>query len=366
MKFIDEFRDDVYANLLVSKIKSKTDRKLNIMEVCGTHTMSIFRYGISNVLPQNIRLISGPGCPICVTPQDYIDTAISLSLIDDVIIASFGDLMRVPGKESSLYERRAEGGDIRLVYSPMDAMLLARNNPSKKVVFLSVGFETTAPMTAVTAIESRKNDIYNLLFLTAHKIVPPVLKTLVQDKDLRVDGFLLPGHVSAIIGEEPYDFLHKEYNIPAVIAGFEPVDILQSINTLLDMAKNGRHEVKNDYKRIVKKQGNIKAKEYLEEVFMVVESRWRGIGIIPDSGYEFNDKYEDFDASKYFGIEHRDYNEDSTCKCGEILRGKITPIKCPLFRTYCSPDNPIGPCMVSSEGTCSAYYRYYDSEARYG
>jgi hydrogenase expression/formation protein HypD len=362
MKYIDEFRNEAYARIILDKIKGRSDRKLNIMEVCGTHTTSIFRYGIRGLLPENIRLISGPGCPICVTPQSYIDTAIELSLFRNVIIATFGDLMRVPGKGGSLYTRRTEGGDIRVVYSPMDAMFIAKSNPSKKVVFLSVGFETTSPMTAITAIESIKNNIKNLFFLTAHKIVPPVLRSLAEDKDLRIDGFLLPGHVSAIIGEEPYAFLCEEYGIPGVIAGFEPVDILKSIDTLLDMIYKGQHEIKNDYKRIVKRQGNTKAKEYLNEVFKTCESRWRGIGIIPESGHEFNDMYKKLDALKHFKIEHKDYNEDSACRCGEILRGKISPIECTLFGGKCSMDNPLGPCMVSSEGTCGAYYRYYSVE----
>jgi hydrogenase expression/formation protein HypD len=366
MKFIDEFRNDVYANVLINKIKSGTKKKLNIMEVCGTHTMSIFRHGIRDVLPENIRLLSGPGCPICVTPQCYIDTAIELSYIDNVVITTFGDLIRVPGKEGSLYNRRAEGGDIRVVYSPMDAMILAKNNPSKKVVFLSVGFETTAPMTAVTIMESRKNKINNLFFLTAHKAVPPVLKTLVQDKDLMVDGFLLPGHVSVIIGEEPYGFLKKDYNMPAVITGFEPLDILKSIDTLLDMLSNGCYDIKNDYKRVVKKHGNTRAKEYLEEVFKVTNSRWRGLGVIPNSGYELNKKYEEYDALKHFGMQYEADNQDSLCKCGEILKGRITPIDCDLFNTSCSPDSPIGPCMVSSEGACRAYYTYFGVEGNNG
>jgi hydrogenase expression/formation protein HypD len=366
MKFVDEFRNEVYAKLLVSKIQNKKDKKLNIMEVCGTHTMSIFRYGIRDVLPENIKLISGPGCPVCVTPQSYIDTAIELSTKDNVIITTFGDLMRVPGKNTSLLKRRAEGGDIRIVYSPMDAMLLAQKNPSKRVVFLSVGFETTTPMTAVTVIEAKKNGIDNLFFLTSHKLIPPAMEALVQDKNLNIDGFLLPGHVSAIIGEKPYTFLSEEYNIPAVVAGFEPIDILQAVNTLLDMIYSGKNNIENDYKRIVKEQGNIQAIEYLNRVFKIVDSRWRGIGIIPKSGYEFNKEYEQFDAIKHFEIEYKEYDGSPGCKCGEILKGKITPLECPLFKKICTQDNPIGSCMVSSEGTCAAYYRYYNSEVSNG
>ncbi|GIM28081.1 hydrogenase formation protein HypD [Clostridium polyendosporum] len=358
MKFVDEFRDEIYAKSLVKELQNISDEKINIMEVCGTHTMSIFRYGIRDILPNNIRLISGPGCPVCVTPQSYIDKALELTLAKDVIIATFGDMMKVPGKKTSLLKRKAEGADIRIVYSPMDAMLLAQNNPLKKVVFLSVGFETTAPMTAVTAMEAKKNNVRNLFFLTAHKIVPPAMGALVEDKELGIDGFLLPGHVSAIIGEKPYEFLGEKYNIPGVITGFEPIDVLKGLISLVKMISNKDYRIVNEYKRIVKHEGNSNAMEYLNNAFEITDCRWRGIGNIPKSGYILNKEYEDFDAIKHFNIVYEDYDGSPGCKCGDILKGKITPLECPLFKKICTPDNPVGSCMVSSEGTCAAYYKY--------
>jgi hydrogenase expression/formation protein HypD len=358
MKFVDEFRNGEYAKNLVKLIQNSTHKEISIMEVCGTHTMSIFRYGIRNLLPNNIRIISGPGCPVCVTSQSYIDTALELSLNNDVIIATFGDMIRVPGKKTSLMKRKAEGADIRIVYSPMDALTLAENNPEKEIVFLSVGFETTTPMTAITAIEARKKYIKNLLFLTAHKIVPPIMKALVEDKEISLNGFLLPGHVSAVIGKKPYEFLSSEYNIPGVITGFEPLDILNGLNTLIKMIDKKDYKIINEYKRIVRDNGNSQALEYLNKVFEITESTWRGIGTIPNSGYKFNKEYEEFDAIKHFNIEYKDYDGSLGCRCGDILKGKITPLECPLFKKICIPENPVGSCMVSSEGTCAAYYRY--------
>ena len=325
----------------------------------GNHTMAIFRYGIRDILPSNINLISGPGCPVCVTPQSYIDTALTLSQKKDVIIATFGDMMKVPGEKGTLSKKKAEGADVRIVYSPMDCLMMASRNPFKKIVFLSVGFETTAPMTAVTAIEAKKDNISNLLFFTAHKIVPPVMEALVQDKELKIDGFLLPGHVCAIIGTKPCEFLSVDYNIPGVVTGFEPLDILQGLNTLVRLINKRDYRIINEYKRIVKTEGNPYALEYLNKAFNIVDSSWRGIGRIPKSGLEFNGEYENFDALKHFNINYKDYDGDPCCKCGEILKGKIKPIDCPLFKKLCTPENPVGACMVSSEGTCAAYYRYH-------
>jgi hydrogenase expression/formation protein HypD len=359
MKFVDEFRSEELSKSLVKKLRKFNSSKVNVMEVCGTHTMAIFRYGIRSILPENINLISGPGCPVCVTPQSYIDIALELASRKDVIITTFGDMLRVPGKKSSLLKKKAEGSDVRIVYSPMDAINIAKNNPQKKIVFLSVGFETTTPMTALTAIEAKKVNINNLFFLTAHKIVPPAMEALVQDKELNLDGFLLPGHVSAIIGTKPYEFLSEKYNIPAVVSGFEPTDILQGMNTLIQMIYNKQHKIANDYKRIVRTEGNTKAVEFLDKVFDVVDTRWRGIGLIPGSGYSFNKEYEEFDALKHFDIEYEEYDGSPGCRCGEILKGKITPLQCPLFKKACTPENPVGSCMVSSEGTCAAFYKYH-------
>ena len=360
MKFVEEFRNEKLAKSLVKKLQESSSSNINIMEVCGTHTMAIFRYGIRGILPENINLISGPGCPVCVTPQSYIDTALDLASRNDVIIATFGDMMRVPGKKGSLLKKKADGGDVRIVYSPMDAITIAKNNPEKKVVFLSVGFETTTPMTAITAIEAKKENVSNLLFLTAHKIVPPAMEALVQDEELKLDGFLLPGHVSAIIGTKPYEFLSEKYSIPAVVAGFEPTDILQGINSLTNMIYEKEHKITNEYKRIVRAEGNTVAVQYLDKVFDVVDTRWRGIGVIPNSGYIFNKNFEEFDALKHFHIEYEEYDGSPGCRCGEILKGKITPLQCPLFKRACTPENPVGSCMVSSEGTCAAFYRYHN------
>lgn len=359
MKFVDEFKNKEYSKRLVEKLNNISTEKINIMEVCGTHTMAIFKYGIRDILPTNINLISGPGCPVCVTPQSYIDTALKLSEKVDVIIATFGDMMKVPGKKSSLNKKKSEGADVRIVYSPMDCLQMALQNPYKKIVFLAVGFETTAPMVAITAIEAKINNISNLFFFTAHKIVPPVMKALVQDSALKIDGFLLPGHVCAIIGTEPYEFLSSDYNIPGVVTGFEPLDILQGLNTLVSLISKRVFKIENEYKRIVKTEGNSIALEYLNSVFNIVDSSWRGIGRIPKSGLEFNSVYEDFDALKHFKINYEEYDGSSGCKCGEILKGKIKPTDCPLFKKICSPENPVGACMVSSEGTCAAYYRYH-------
>lgn len=359
MKFVEEFRNEELARNLVRILQQFNDLEINIMEVCGTHTMAIFRYGIRSILPENVNLISGPGCPVCVTPQSYIDTALELSSRNDVIIATFGDMIRVPGKKSSLLKKKADGADVRILYSPMDAIAIAKNNPEKKVVFLSVGFETTTPMSAITAIEARKANANNLFFLTAHKIVPPAMEALVQDEELKLDGFLLPGHVSAIIGTKPYEFLSEKHKTPAVVAGFEPTDILQGINSLINMIYKKEYKITNEYKRIVKAEGNKTAIEYLNNVFDIVDTRWRGIGIIPKSGYVFNKNFEEFDALKHFDIEYEEYDGSPGCRCGEILKGKITPLQCPLFKKACTPENPVGSCMVSSEGTCAAFYKYH-------
>ena len=359
MKFVDEFRSNDYSKRLVENLQTISTHQLNIMEVCGTHTMAIFRYGIRDVLPANVNLISGPGCPVCVTPQSYIDTALELSSRKDVIIATFGDMMKVPGRRGSLLKKKAEGSDIRIVYSPMDCLTIAAQNPTKQIVFLAVGFETTAPMTALTAMEARDKGYGNLFFFTAHKIVPPVMEALVQDKDLNLNGFLLPGNVSAIIGTEPYEFLSKDFKIPGVVTGFEPVDILQALNTLVSLISKNDCRIVNDYKRVVKTDGNSKAKEYMNKAFNIVDSNWRGIGKVAKSGLEFNRQFEEFDALKRFEISYEEYDGGSGCRCGEILKGKINPTQCPLFKKLCTPENPVGSCMVSSEGTCAAYFRYY-------
>lgn len=362
MKFIDEFRDSTYASAIIKDIQKYNLKDITIMEVCGTHTMSIFKHGIRDILPSNIRVLSGPGCPVCVTPQSYIDVAINLSKRNNVIIATFGDMIKVPGKECSLLERKSQGSDIKIVYSSMDAIQIALDNPTKEVVFLSVGFEATTPMAAITVIEAKKKNIKNLFFLTSHRIVPPILETLLKDPELIIDGFLLPGHVSAIIGTKPYEFLNNKYKTSGVVTGFEPLDLLCGIRELLKNIYDKVSCISNQYKRVVNEHCNVYALNYIEKVFERVNSRWRGIGMVPLSGYILNEEFKDFDALHHFGIKYNEYDGGNGCKCGEILKGKITPLKCPLFKKECTPDNPIGSCMVSTEGTCAAYYKYYNLE----
>ncbi|MGH4139937.1 hydrogenase formation protein HypD [Clostridium sp.] len=359
MKFIDEFRNEVIAKKLIQQMSRISLENINIMEVCGTHTMALFKYGIPELLPKGVRIISGPGCPVCVTSADYIESAIEISHVKNVIILSFGDMLKVTSNENgSLLKRKSQGGDIRMIYSPMDALKIAADNPLKKVVFLSVGFEPTTSIIAVAVIEAYKQNINNLFFLTSNKITTSALKELFKDKETNIQGFLLPGHVSTIIGEKSYNFLQNDFKIPSVIAGFELLDLLQGINTLLLLIVKNKALVINEYKRAVKREGNIIALNYINEVFKVIDCNWRGIGMIPSSGYALNEKYEKFDALKHFNIEEKIYEEKTGCICGEILKGIKTPSDCKLFGSICTEENPIGPCMVSSEGTCAAHFKY--------
>lgn len=359
MRHITEFRNEVIAKKLIKQISQISLKNTNIMEVCGTHTMALFKYGIPELLPKGVRIISGPGCPVCVTSADYIESAIEISLIKDVIILSFGDMLKVTSHENgSLLKRKSQGGDIRMIYSPMDAIKIAVDNPNKKVVFLSVGFEPTTSIIAVAVIETYKLNIKNLFFLTSNKITIAALKELFKDKQTNIQGFLLPGHVSTIIGEKSYDFLQEDFKIPSVIAGFELLDLLQGINTLLLSIVKNKAVVINEYKRAVKMEGNITALNYINEVFKVTDCNWRGIGIIQSSGFALNEKYEKFDALKHFNIEGKTYEEKAGCICGEVLKGRKTPSDCNLFGSICTEENPIGPCMVSSEGTCAVHYKY--------
>lgn len=359
MKFVTEFRNEVIAKKLIQQMSQISLKNTNIMEVCGTHTMALFKYGIPELLPKGVRIISGPGCPVCVTSSDYIESAIEISHIRNVIILSFGDMLKVTSYENgSLLKRKSQGADIRMIYSPMDALKIAKDNPLKTVVFLSVGFEPTTSIIAVVVIEANKQNINNLFFLTSNKITTAALKELFKDKKTNIQGFLLPGHVSTIIGEESYDFLKQDFKIPSVIAGFELLDLLQGINSLLNLIKTKKALVINEYKRAVKRGGNITAVNYINEVFKVGNCNWRGIGMIPSSGFTLNDKYEKFDALKRFNIAEKTYEEIFGCICGEILKGRKTPFDCKLFGSICTEENPIGPCMVSSEGTCAAHFKY--------
>jgi hydrogenase expression/formation protein HypD len=359
LKYMEEYRDPRLARRLLDRIRKRSRREVRLMEVCGTHTMSIFKSGIRNALPPTITLLSGPGCPVCVTAQKEIDAFIELSRVEGVTVTTFGDLMRVPGRASSLQRERAEGRDIRVVYSAFDALDMAKHNPDKKVVFLAVGFETTAPTIAASLLAAKEAGIGNFSVFPAHKLVPPALTALMKMKDLRLDGLILPGHVSVVVGEKAYFFLVQEYGMPCAIAGFEPVDILQAIYRLVEQIETGTPRLDNCYPRAVSYEGNIKARQIMERVFENVDVTWRGLGDIHGSGLGIREEFAPFDAQKIFGLALGDSEEPAGCACGQILTGAKTPVECPLFNTVCTPLDPVGPCMVSSEGTCAAYYRYH-------
>lgn len=329
------------------------------MEVCGTHTQAFFKYGLKSLIPENIRLISGPGCPVCVTPNERIDKIIACSKDRNNIVSTFGDLYRVPGSASSLEKEKASGANIIILYSPAESLDIAQKNPDKKVIFFGVGFETTLPVIAVTLLEAKKRNLKNWLLFSAHKIIPPAMEVLVKSSELNLNGFMCPGHVSAIIGSKPYRFIAEDYKIPCVITGFEPVDILQGICMLLQQHVAGENSVEIQYRRAVREEGNKKAVELLQEVFEPADSVWRGIGNIPASGMKLKNEYSDFNAEQVIKIDFQPGSkEPSGCICGEILRGIKNPSQCRLFRKKCNPENPVGACMVSSEGACAVYYRY--------
>lgn len=358
MKFIDEFRDKEIAQGLIQRIQKTSTRPIQLMEVCGTHTVSIFRYGIRGILPEHIRLLSGPGCPVCVTPNSDIDFAIALSRQKDVIIVTFGDMMRVPGSTSSLQKEKAEGKDIRIIYSSLEALKIAKEHPGRRVVFLAIGFETTSPTIAVAMLRANEERMNNLFFLNSQKRVPPALLALLQLKRLGIDGFILPGHVSTIIGTKPYQFISREFGRPAVITGFEPLDILQGIWMLVKQIEENRAAIEIQYRRVVHEEGNPVAMRKLYEVFENGEGHWRGIGLIPDSGYRFRESYKEMDV-RNFDVEVEPSKEHPECLCGEVLQGVRTPLECRLFKVVCHPENPVGPCMVSIEGTCHTYFKFY-------
>ena len=359
MKYKDEYQRSDLASAIAEEIgKIHIDRKINLMEVCGTHTHAISRFGIRSMLPEKVNLLSGPGCPVCVTPNDYIDHALELSQVPDVIITTFGDMFRVPGSYNSLQEMKGKGGDIRIVYSPANAVDLAKKNPEKQVVFLGVGFETTVPTIAASVLQAQAEGITNFSVLAGFKTLPNTLKTLAESPKLQLDGLICPGHLSVITGTKIYEPVAEKYHIACVVTGFEALDILEGIRLLLLQVSSGDIKVENEYSRIVKPEGNIKATALMNKVFKPCDSRWRGIGVIPQSGLEFREEFFDFDASKKFDVEIPPSKYPKGCICGEILTGVKNPLQCPLFGKVCTPENPVGACMVSSEGTCSAYYRY--------
>lgn len=358
MKFIDEFRDKELAQKLLRKIESYRF-PANFMEVCGTHTVSLYRFGIRGMLPPNIRVISGPGCPVCVTAQEDIERAIALASLPNSIFLTFGDMMKVPAKSKSLEKKRAEGADIRVVYSPLDALKIAKENPDKLAIFLAVGFETTAPGVASVILRAKEEGIDNFRVFSLHKLIPPAMRAILEMGEINIHGFICPGHVSTIIGAKPYRFIPEEYGIPCVIAGFEPLDILQAIYMLLDMMEKGEADVKIQYTRAVREEGNPQALEVMGRVFEKRDAIWRGLGYLPATALGIKDEFESMDAEKLLQeIDVPPAEENPLCSCGEVIRGVKEPEDCPLFGTVCTPSYPIGPCMVSSEGTCSAHYKY--------
>ncbi len=347
----------------IQALSARIGRTVQFMEVCGTHTMAVFRSGLRALLPPGVRLLSGPGCPVCVTPNQYVDQAIAIARQPGTLVTTFGDMMRVPGTECSLERARAAGAAVRIVYSPLDALKLAEQNPGTRVVFLGVGFETTAPAIGWTIQDAARRGILNYSALCAHKTMPQAMAALAASGELRVDGFICPGHVSIVTGTGIYEFLARDYKTPCVVAGFEAADIAQSMAMLLHQIAEGRSAVEIQYTRAVTPEGNPAAQAVIADVFEPSDENWRGIGVIPGSGLAVRAKYAQHDASKLFAtVPVPPSREPAGCRCGEILRGVCTPSECPLFRKLCTPATPVGACMVSSEGTCSAYYRYAAEE----
>ncbi|SFE11053.1 hydrogenase formation protein HypD [Roseivivax sediminis] len=366
MKFADEFRDRDKARALVREIETLADqieitrtRPLNIMEVCGGHTHSIFRYGLEGMLPPSIELVHGPGCPVCVLPMGRVDDCVAIAERPGVIFTTFGDAMRVPGSKKSLMQAKADGADVRMVYSPMDALALARNNPDREVVFFGLGFETTMPSTALTVLQAEADGIENFSVFCNHITIVPTIKAILDSPDLHLDGFLGPGHVSMVIGTAPYEFIADFYKRPMVVAGFEPLDVLQSIWMILKQISEGRAEIENQYKRIVPEAGNDPALAAVARVYELREFfEWRGLGSIDHSGVKVRDEYARFDAERKFAIPNVKIADPKSCQCGEVLKGVLKPWQCKVFGTLCTPETPLGALMVSPEGACAAYYQY--------
>lgn len=352
-----------YQQHLLHAIQAET-AAVALMEVCGTHTMAIARSGIRELLPPHIKLLSGPGCPVCVTSQGDIDAVILMVQQKDIILVTFGDMMRVPGTSSSLQEERSKGADVRVAYSPLDALRIARENAAQEVVFLGIGFETTTPAIGITIEQAQAEGLKNFSVFSLHKVVPPVLELIFSDPEIQVDGLICPGHVSAIIGAKPYEILAKKYHKPCVITGFETIDILEGIFMLLKQYDQAEARVEIQYRRVVKPEGNPIARQIIDRVFQAVPARWRGLGIIPASGLELREQYASMDARVKFHIPEMEEVPIKGCACGEVLTGKITPPECALFGRACTPLQPIGPCMVSQEGSCAAYYRYTPAKGR--
>jgi hydrogenase expression/formation protein HypD len=351
------YKSDV-TTAIIREISRLTNRRFRFMEVCGTHTVSIFRSGIRSLLPKEIELVSGPGCPVCVTPVGEIDRAISMAALKDLTLVTFGDLMKVPGTSSSLSDERAKGKDIRVITSPLDGLEIAIREPDRRIIFFGVGFETTSPAIAASVKEAKSRRISNFYLLSCQRLIPPAMKALLSSGSSKIDGFILPGHVSVIIGKRPYSFISDEFSLTGVITGFEALDILEGIYMLLRQHEEGRSDIEVQYKRAVKQEGNTLALKIMEEVFKPVSARWRGLGTIPESGLALREEFAKMDATLAFDILYKDKPDPPGCLCGEILQGIKLPQECSLFGTRCIPQDPVGPCMVSSEGSCAAFYKY--------
>ena len=361
MRFVDEFRDAEKAQALSGQIAALCEpgRHYSFMEVCGGHTHTIYKHGLEDYLPESVSLVHGPGCPVCVIPMGRLDDAIHIAEQPDVIMTSFGDMMRVPGGKGSFFDSKAKGADIRMVYSPLDSLKIARQNPDKKVVFMAIGFETTAPSTAMTVLRAAADGLENFSIFCNHVTIIPAIKAILDSPDMRLDGFLGPGHVSTVIGCKPYEFIARDHDKPLVCAGFEPLDILASIYQLMMQLKEGRCEVENQYTRVVPWDGNLKALQVINEVMELRPYfEWRGLGFISHSALKVRAEYAKFDAEEIFKIPGIRVADPKACQCGEVLKGVIKPWECKVFGTACTPETPIGTCMVSSEGACAAYYNF--------
>ncbi len=358
MKFIDEYRDARAARRYAQELRRVTTRSWTLMEVCGGQTHSIVKFGIDELLPPAVTLVHGPGCPVCVTPVELIEKAIEIASMPDVLFCSFGDMLRVPGISKDLITVKAAGGDVRIVYSPLDALKLAMDNPQREVVFFAVGFETTAPANAMAVFQASQRSVKNFTFLVSHVLVPPALEAILSSPDNRVQGFLAAGHVCAVMGYTEYEPIARNYNVPIVVTGFEPLDLLQGIYMCILQLEQGRAEVENQYSRSVRREGNLPAQKLIREVFRVVPRKWRGVGEIPNSGLGLQEKYAGFDAEARFGVAHHTADEPAECISGLILQGIKKPNECSEFAARCTPEHPLGATMVSSEGACAAYYQY--------
>ena len=362
MKYVDEYRSAQAVGAIAAELRTLVEpgSHVKLMEVCGGHTHAIYRHGLDTLLPDEVELVHGPGCPVCVIPMGRIDDAITIAERPEVILTSFGDMLRVPGgRRRSLLEAKARGADVRIVYSPLDALSIARDNPEREVVFFGVGFETTAPAVALTLLRARELDLRNFTVFCNHVLVAPALRAILDSPDTEIDGFIGPGHVSTVIGTRPYEFIASEYHRPVVVAGFEPTDILQAVALLLHQLREGRAEVENQYGRVVRDDGNPEALAALERVFTVRDDfEWRGLGPIPHSGYRIADAFADLDAENRFEVPGARIEDPKACRCGDVLRGMAKPFECSVFGTACTPEKPLGTCMVSSEGACAAYYAY--------